>query len=97
MTSGDRTCDLTLKNDRIIFVIIFGALSIVAYCVSLRGPGAETGSVRAIFENSGLFFTIQTAFDKLSGELSRDSISLTSILKFWIFYLEILKKHMYIV
>ena len=32
-----------LKNDRPIFVMIFGALSNAAYCVSLHGPGAELG------------------------------------------------------
>ena len=40
MTFGDLTFDLT-KNDRNIFVMIFGALLNAAYRVSLRGPGAE--------------------------------------------------------
>ena len=38
--SGDLTFDLTQKMTEVT-VIIFDALSNAAYCVSLRGPGAE--------------------------------------------------------
>ena len=43
MTSGDLTFEVwpDLKIDRSVSVIIFDALSIAAYRVSLRGSGAE--------------------------------------------------------
>ena len=40
MRSGDLASDLTLKNGQRGFMI-FDALSIAAYRMSLRGPGAE--------------------------------------------------------
>ena len=41
MTSDDLTFDLTLKNERSSFVMIFDAISNVADRVSLRGPVVE--------------------------------------------------------
>ena len=41
LSSGDLTFDLTKKLTQSLSVIIFDALSIAAYRVSLRGPGAE--------------------------------------------------------
>ena len=48
MTHGDLTYDLTLSNGGRSFVMVFYALSNAAYCVSLRGLGAELDDIQPL-------------------------------------------------